>query len=95
MRSAFLVIVACAVAASGCRDRASSQGVPSGPAAQASSPEAERQAMVRDQLQARGIRDARVLEAMRTVPRDRFVAEPFRRLAYEDTPLPIGRGQTI
>jgi protein-L-isoaspartate(D-aspartate) O-methyltransferase len=51
--------------------------------------------MVKDQLEARGIRDARVLEAMRTVPRDRFVPEPYRRDAYADTALPIGRGQTI
>lgn len=51
--------------------------------------------MVRDQLEARRIRDARVLDAMRTVPRDRFVPEAFRRQAYSDGPLPIGRGQTI
>jgi protein-L-isoaspartate(D-aspartate) O-methyltransferase len=51
--------------------------------------------MVREQLEARGIRDARVLAAMRTVPRDRFVPETSRRSAYEDMPLPIGRGQTI
>jgi protein-L-isoaspartate(D-aspartate) O-methyltransferase len=96
MRRTFLVIAAaCAVAASACRDRASPQGAPTSPAPQVSSREAEREAMVRDQLEARGIRDARVLEAMRTVPRDRFVPEAFRRHAYEDTPLPIGRGQTI
>jgi protein-L-isoaspartate(D-aspartate) O-methyltransferase len=51
--------------------------------------------MVRDQLQAREIRDTRVLDAMRAVPRNRFVSERFRRYAYSDTPLPIGRGQTI
>jgi protein-L-isoaspartate(D-aspartate) O-methyltransferase len=51
--------------------------------------------MVRDQLQAREIRDTRVLDAMRAVPRHRFVSERFRRYAYSDTPLPIGRGQTI
>jgi protein-L-isoaspartate(D-aspartate) O-methyltransferase len=55
----------------------------------------ERAAMVREQLEARGIRDARVLDAMRAVPRHRFVPERYRRDAYADTPLPIGRGQTI
>jgi protein-L-isoaspartate(D-aspartate) O-methyltransferase len=51
--------------------------------------------MVRDQLERRDIRDPRVLEAMRSVPRHRFVAESLQPLAYEDSPLPIGRGQTI
>jgi protein-L-isoaspartate(D-aspartate) O-methyltransferase len=51
--------------------------------------------MVEQQIRARGITDARVLEAMRRVPRHRFVPEPLRNLAYEDTPLPIGAGQTI
>ncbi len=95
IRSAWLVVVACAVAAGGCQERATSPGVPPSPAPRVSSPEAERQAMVRDQLQAREIRDTRVLDAMRTVPRHSFVSEPFRRYAYSDTPLPIGRGQTI
>ena len=61
----------------------------------ASSREAERRAMVRDQLEARDIRDPRVLDAMRAVPRHRFVTEPLRAYAYTDGPLPIGRGQTI
>ena len=56
---------------------------------------AQREAMVRSQLAERGIRDTRVLEAMRTVPRDEFVPENFRRDAYGDHPLPIGEGQTI
>jgi protein-L-isoaspartate(D-aspartate) O-methyltransferase len=51
--------------------------------------------MVREQLQARDIRDGRVLAAMRAVPRDRFVPEPLRSRAYSDAPLPIGHGQTI
>ncbi len=51
--------------------------------------------MVREQLQAREIRDPRVLDAMRTVPRHRFVPREHRRHAYADAPLPIGRGQTI
>lgn len=47
------------------------------------------------QLRARGIRDARVLEAMLQVPRHEFVPEEFRPQAYEDHPLPIGKEQTI
>jgi protein-L-isoaspartate(D-aspartate) O-methyltransferase len=56
---------------------------------------ARREAMVTSQIAARGIRDARVLDAMRRVPRHRFVAEPWRAQAYADRPLPIGEGQMI
>jgi len=52
-------------------------------------------AMVRVQVEARGIRDRRVLQAMREVPRDRFVPPELRSRAFEDGPLPIGGGQTI
>jgi len=51
--------------------------------------------MVSKQIQARGIRDARVLEAMRRVPRHQFVPASEQYLAYEDHPLPIGYDQTI
>ena len=51
--------------------------------------------MVEDHLRARGIRDERVLRAMTRVPRELFVAEPYRRQAYEDHPIPIGERQTI
>ena len=51
--------------------------------------------MVRRQIAERGIRDERVLDAMRTVARHEFVPESFRQDAYEDHPLPIGEGQTI
>lgn len=54
-----------------------------------------RQQMVAEQLQRRGIRDQRVLEAMRIIPRHWFVPENFRAQAYEDMPLPIGYQQTI
>ncbi len=54
-----------------------------------------RETMVQAQLVPRGIRDRRVLEAMRRVPRDRFVPEALRAHAYSDRPLPNGRGQTI
>jgi protein-L-isoaspartate(D-aspartate) O-methyltransferase len=55
----------------------------------------EREAMVREQIERRGIRDKRVLEALRSVPRHLFVPAEERRYAYHDGPLPIGEGQTI
>ena len=54
-----------------------------------------RQRMVDDQLIPRGIRDKRVLDAMRRVPRHLFVDEAFYAQAYSDFPLPIGEEQTI
>ncbi len=51
--------------------------------------------MVRTQIAGRGIDDPRVLEAMRVVPRHRFVPPQSAPHAYEDRPLPIGEGQTI
>ena len=51
--------------------------------------------MVRSQLQRRGIADARVLQAMREVPRHLFVPLGWRHQAYSDRPLPIGDEQTI
>lgn len=56
---------------------------------------AERNRMVEEQLIGRDIRDKRVLEAMRSVPRHLFVLPQHRRQAYSDGPLPIGGGQTI
>jgi protein-L-isoaspartate(D-aspartate) O-methyltransferase len=54
-----------------------------------------REQMVAAQIAARGIADPAVLRAMRTVPRHRFVPRALRDQAYQDTPLPIGHGQTI
>jgi protein-L-isoaspartate(D-aspartate) O-methyltransferase len=54
-----------------------------------------REKMVTEQLEARGIKDARVLAAMRTVERDRFIPNELRAHAYDDGPLPIGADQTI
>jgi len=54
-----------------------------------------RAGMVVSQLETRDIHDPAVLEAMRTVPRHLFVPASFRDTAYEDSPLPIGDGQTI
>jgi protein-L-isoaspartate(D-aspartate) O-methyltransferase len=55
----------------------------------------ERNEMVRGQIQARGISDTRVLQAMRDVKRHLFVPRESADDAYEDYPLPIGEGQTI
>jgi protein-L-isoaspartate(D-aspartate) O-methyltransferase len=57
--------------------------------------QAERDAMVDSQIAGRDVRDARVLDAMRSVPRHRFVPESMAARAYEDSPLPIGEDQTI
>jgi protein-L-isoaspartate(D-aspartate) O-methyltransferase len=54
-----------------------------------------RRQMVHLQLRSRGITDVRVLEAMGTVPREAFVPKEYQHLAYEDGPVPIGKGQTI
>lgn len=54
-----------------------------------------RDRMVKQQLEARGITDLAVLEAMSQVPRERFVSPEYADLAYDDCPLPIGLGQTI
>jgi protein-L-isoaspartate(D-aspartate) O-methyltransferase len=54
----------------------------------------ERAAMV-ERLRRRGISDERVLDAMRQVPRERFVPRHVASAAYQDNPLPIGMGQTI
>ena len=55
----------------------------------------ERDHMVQVQIAGRGIRDERVLRAMRSVPREHFVDEHLAPFAYDDAPLPIGAGQTI
>ncbi|MFZ4834269.1 protein-L-isoaspartate(D-aspartate) O-methyltransferase [Rouxiella sp. Mn2063] len=48
-----------------------------------------------EQLRQQGIRDERLLHAIETVPRERFIDEAFQHKAYENTALPIGSGQTI
>ncbi|MFN0150025.1 MAG: protein-L-isoaspartate(D-aspartate) O-methyltransferase [bacterium] len=51
--------------------------------------------MVRDQVEARGVRDVKTLAALAAVPRHLFVPDAQRSQAYDDHPLPIGGGQTI
>jgi protein-L-isoaspartate(D-aspartate) O-methyltransferase len=55
----------------------------------------ERAAMVRDQIEERGVKNKRVLAAMRRVKRHLFVPSSHQANAYADHPLPIGKGQTI
>src|SRR5437764_7471389 len=54
-----------------------------------------RDGMVDRQIVARGVRNERVLAALRAVPREAFVASELVRSAYDDVPLPIGEAQTI
>ena len=54
-----------------------------------------RERMVQEQLVARGIRDERVLAAMRAVPRERFLSDDLDRRAYRDEAVPIPSGQSI
>lgn len=58
-------------------------------------PVRSRERMVREQIEARGVSDPAVLNAMRTLPRHLFVEEALAYKAYSDGPLPIGEGQTI
>ena len=55
----------------------------------------KRQHMVTAQIEARGVRDPLVLQAMRNVQRERFIPQQFADEAYDDRPLPISDGQTI
>ncbi len=71
-------------------------GVDQGPAGAGDDARAaDRDRMVRTQIEARGVRDPRVLAALRTVQRHRFVPPALQDRAYDDTPLPIAAGQTI
>jgi len=92
----------------GCRSAAVEAAGPSpppgepAPAADASAPgtvddpwASKRAAMVEDQIASRDVDDARVLDAMRAVPRHRFVPAAYQNLAYGDHPLPLAHGQTI
>ncbi len=65
------------------------------PALEPPDPEEARRRMVANQIAARGVRDPRVLEAMRKVPRHLFVPAAIQAKAYQDTALRIGHGQTI
>src|SRR4051812_6063449 len=55
----------------------------------------ERERLVSESIEGRGIRNPAVLRAMRDTPRHEFMPQDVRRYAYEDRPVPIGFGQTI
>lgn len=57
--------------------------------------QSERERMVENQIASKGVKDEKVLAAMRKVPRHRFVTEEARPYAYVDSPVRIGKGQTI
>jgi len=57
--------------------------------------EKERGRMVEEQIVGRGVKDTRVLAAMRKIPRHEFLPEAIRGVAYADQALPIGEGQTM
>lgn len=54
-----------------------------------------REKMVEEQLRERGIADQRVLQVMEIIPREEFIPLEYQNQAYDDSPLPIGQGQTI
>src|SRR3954454_17138793 len=85
--SATLVLVL--LVASACPGRAAEPPPATDPTAPA------RKRMVQRHLAERGIKDPRVLDAFRTVPRHKFLPEGTRRQAYDDESIPIGVGQTI
>ena len=68
---------------------------PPSPAEEEKEFERQRKEMVADQIRRRGVEDERVLAAMQEVPRHLFVPREMQQMAYMDTPLPIGQGQTI
>jgi protein-L-isoaspartate(D-aspartate) O-methyltransferase len=55
----------------------------------------QRLRMVEEQIAGRGVKDPRILDAMRKIPRHLYVESSLKEMAYEDHPLPIGEGQTI
>lgn len=55
----------------------------------------QQERMIKEQLEGRDINDRKVLQAMRSVDRKLFVPEEIKHMAYDDTPLPIGKNQTI
>jgi protein-L-isoaspartate(D-aspartate) O-methyltransferase len=94
-----LALVLAAVVLLGCRAEPAGRPPAASPAS-SPSPAApargdERERMVRDQIEARGVRDPRTLAAMRRVPRHEFVPAEVAAGAYADHPLPIGHEQTI
>jgi protein-L-isoaspartate(D-aspartate) O-methyltransferase len=82
MRCVFWFLVLGLVLASSCRQQAEGY-------------DSLRKIMVEQQIVSRGVEDSRVIKAMFEVPRHLFVPARYRHLAYSDSPVPIGEGQTI
>src|SRR3954463_8560153 len=57
--------------------------------------ESQMEQMIREQIMDRGITDARVIEAIRSVDRERFFSKQYKQEAFADRAAPIGHGQTI
>lgn len=87
--------VALGLPLAGCGSQPQDEAPPPAPGERSAERSAERETMVARQIAARGLEDARVLAALRAVPRHRFVPESEAADAYTDHPLPIGHGQTI
>ncbi|HXG08702.1 MAG TPA: protein-L-isoaspartate(D-aspartate) O-methyltransferase [Gemmataceae bacterium] len=89
-----------AVLAGGCSSPVPPAAPPAAPSPPGQAPStddraAERERMVEQQIARRGVKNERVLAALRKVPRHLFVPDDVRAAAYQDGPLPIGEGQTI
>ena len=104
LAAVLVALTACARGAAEQPEEAPLAAIAPSPAAAATTPapsdeetgfRMQREEMVTWQIEKRGIEDPRVLDAMRTVPRHRFVPEKYLSRAYGDSPLPIGEGQTI
>lgn len=94
LMKASAITLAVALLVTGCR--ADAPGVSTHSAIADSDPTSDtRRRMVEETIASRGVKDRAVLEAMRTVPRHRFVPADVADLAYTDQPLPIGYDQTI
>ncbi|MGE5602063.1 MAG: protein-L-isoaspartate(D-aspartate) O-methyltransferase [Nitrososphaerales archaeon] len=87
MRTVFVALLILATLLAGCRSP--------GGASEDSAYTAAREKMVTEQIAGRGVKDTSVLDAMRRIPRHRFVPDEYQSASYEDHPLPIGYGQTI
>ncbi|HLE15390.1 MAG TPA: protein-L-isoaspartate(D-aspartate) O-methyltransferase [Anaerolineales bacterium] len=93
----FLLLCAIAIPLAGCSGPGAEQApIPTKKSTNESDATIQaRERMVEDQIEARGVTDPAVLEAMQKVPRHQFVPDAYLDSAYADHPLPIGHGQTI
>ena len=90
-----LLVASCALLLQGCAEPEAAATAPMPSPEEDALFELSRDRMVEKDIEPHGITDSRVVEAMRDVPRHLFVPAEYRGKAYDDTPLPIGEGQTI